>query len=261
MNARFSMEQFPHVADSSSRAEPDEAWLLAELLPSTVYDVLTPALWQSATMDAGALDVAVETCQSAPGCDEVYVPENYEPNYAYPLIAWLHAAGAPNGRLERRMRLVSERNYFGVSVPIADGKCVEEQVFETVARLRRRYHLHTERIYLVGFGTAGTCALEAELSQPEWFGGIVAISAPLPRTKSLLARFKDLRGKRVLLGVSESAGVQAVSAVTDAQKLLWSAGMHVRTLECSASAESCPALLRELDRWIMQAIEQPELVC
>jgi phospholipase/carboxylesterase len=261
MNGRFSMEQFPHVADPSSRAEPEEARLLAELLPSTACDVLTPALWQSGTMDAGASDAAVETADATSGCDEVYVPENYEPNYAYPLIAWLCPAGAPKGRLERRMRLVSERNYFGVSVPIAEGDCVEEQVFETVARLRRRYHLHTERIYLIGFGAAGTRALEAGLSQPDWFGGIVAISAAFPRTKCLLARFDDLRGKRVLLGIGENDDATTAIAIADAQKLLWSAGMHVRMIECSASAESCPALLRELDRWIMQAIEQPELVC
>lgn len=261
MNVRFSMEQFPHVADASCRAEPDEARLLAELLPSTVCDVLTPALWQSGTTEAGPLDAAVESEADTSGCNEVYVPENYEPNYAYPLIVWLRPAAAPKGRLERRMRLVSDRNYFGVSVPIAEGDCVEEQVFETVARLRRRYHLHTERIYLVGFGAAGTRALEAGLSQPEWFGGIVAISAAFPRKKCLLARFDDLRGKRVLLGVGESDDATTAVAIADTQKLLWNAGLNVRTLECSASAESCPALLRELDRWIMQAIEQPELVC
>ena len=37
--------------------------------------------------------------------------------------------------------------------------------------------------------------------------------------------------------------------------------MQVSAVASPAGADSQLSLLREIDRWIMQAIEQPELVC
>jgi phospholipase/carboxylesterase len=126
--------------------------------------------------------------------------------------------------------------------------------------LRRRFHLHTERVYLVGFGEAGSQALETGLSQPGWFGGIAALSAAWPEKQHLLARFNELRGRRVLLGIDERDDVSIVSDVMYTQQLLRSAGMHVTALASSAGRERYRNLLREVDRWVMQGIEQPEMV-
>jgi phospholipase/carboxylesterase len=192
--------------------------------------------------------------------DEIYVPDYYEPNYAYPLIVWLSAAAARR-RLQRLMRTVSERNYFGVTVPVVDGDAVEEQLFDTFVRLRRRYHLHTERVYLLGFGDFGTLALRTALSRPAWFAGVATISARWPESPRLLAQYDELRGKRVLLGIGETDSAAIVSDAMYVQQLLWSAGMHVTALAAPGGADADQCLLREVDRWIMQGIEQPELVC
>jgi len=45
------------------------------------------------------------------------------------------------------------------------------------------------------------------------------------------------------------------------QQLLWSAGMHVTALAAPPGRDTDHCLLREVDRWIMQGIEQPEPVC
>jgi phospholipase/carboxylesterase len=145
---------------------------------------------------------------------------------------------------ERIMRMVSERNYFGVALPIVDTNRVEEQLQAAFTRLRRRYHLHTERVFLVGIGEAGTQALATGLGRPEWFGGVAAISSPWPDAPRLLARYDELRGKRVLLGVDDRDDEALVCGVERAQKLLWTAGMHVTTLSCSNGGKSCPALFR-----------------
>jgi phospholipase/carboxylesterase len=204
----------------------------------------------AAHAEAAALDV-----------DDLYVPQRYEANYAYPLLAWLAPAGGTFGRLQRLMPMISERNYFGVLLPVADPDKIDEHLFDAFLRLRRKYHLHTERVYLVGFGEAGTQALKTALNQPDWFAGVAAISARCPDSPRLLARFDKLRGKRVLLGIEETGNAPVVADCLYMQQLFWSAGMHVTALAASPGRDCRRSLLREIDRWVMQAIEQPELVC
>ncbi len=251
MNARYTFEAFEKTASPASDRETAPDDYAPGLLPSAGCEVLTAATLENST----------ETGDSLLDVDDLFVPEHYEPNYAYPLIAWLTPRSGSNGRLQRLMRMVSERNYFGVSVPIVDAEGIEQQLLETFLSLRRQYHLHTERVYLLGFGQCGTLALQAGLSQPEWFAGIAAFSARWPDTPRLLSRYDDLRGKRVLLGIGETDSAPIVSDALYMQQLLWSAGMHVTARAASTGPEADRGLLREVDRWIMQAIEQPELVC
>ncbi len=190
--------------------------------------------------------------------DDAYVPDHYEPNYAYPLIAWLHTEAPRRALWKRLMRQISERNYVGASIVLDDPEQDEEQIFEAVARLRRRFHLHTERVYLLGFEDAGTRALRLAFKRPEWFGGVAAISARFPKIARPLARFEALRGRRVLLGLDERDSGALTADVQRTRRLLWSAGMQV-TCCMSSGGDRHAALFREIDRWIMQGIEQPEV--
>lgn len=259
MNARFSSNLFEQPQDSADLQNLAHEADLAELIPSAGRDVMTAR--SAPTMDFAMEPVAEPVAEAAAGLDEVFIPDHYESNYAYPLLVWLQTTTWPPGGFERIMRMVSERNYFGVALPVVDADRMEEQLQETVARLRRRYHLHTERVFLVGIGEAGTRALSTGLGRPDWFGGVAAISSPWPTESRLLARYDELRGKRVLLGVDDRDDDALVEGVERAQKLLWTAGMHVTTLSCSNGGKTCPGLFRELDRWFMQSVEQPELVC
>ena len=47
----------------------------------------------------------------------VFVPENYEPNYAYPLVVWLHDAGRSERDIVDVLPHISMRNYFGPGPP------------------------------------------------------------------------------------------------------------------------------------------------
>jgi hypothetical protein len=46
----------------------------------------------------------------------LFAPLHYEPNYAYPLIVWLHGAGGSEHELAERMPHVSPRNYLGLAL-------------------------------------------------------------------------------------------------------------------------------------------------
>jgi phospholipase/carboxylesterase len=251
MTARFSPESLASRQSCASRAEAISDAIADELLPAETCELVPES---PADAVAGTL---VSTTES----DEVYVPENYEPNYAYPLIVWLSPSTGGANRLRQLMPVISERNYFGVSLPYIDPTELDESLPALFSRLRRKYHLHTERVYLAGIGAAGTQALATGLSQPDWFGGIAALSARWPEAPQLLQRFGDLRGKRVFVGVDAGESASVVADALYAQQLLWSAGMQVSAVASPTGTDSQRSLLREIDRWIMQAIEQPELVC
>ena len=44
----------------------------------------------------------------------IFTPQHYEPNYAYPLIVWLHGPDDDQRQVNRVMPLVSLRNYTAV---------------------------------------------------------------------------------------------------------------------------------------------------
>ena len=254
MTARFSPELLaPRRSSQSSvaRAESASESIAHALPPSASCDVL-PVLPVGAGTD-GIASLAAD--------EDIYVPESYESNYAYPLIVWLVPPEGAELRLHRLMPMISERNYFGVAMPCRDVAEIEERLPLLFGRLRQQYRLHTERVFLAGIGASGTDALVTSLSHPHWFGGIAALSARWPETPQLLRRFSELRGKRVFLGVDSGESASVIADALYAQQLLWSAGMQVSAFASPAGADRLPSLLREIDRWIMQTIEQPEMVC
>lgn len=187
--------------------------------------------------------------------DEVYIPDHYEPNYPYPLMVWIVPESAPRGILKPLMRRISERNSCGVVIRATGPGLLEDRLMATVARMRRRYHIHSERVYLAGSGELATRALALGLSRPEWFGGIIALSPQLPLGQRPLSQFDALRGKRVFLAACDNDRRQ-VGEIEALQKLLWSAGLSVRACACESPEPDDRGLLREIDRWMIQAIEE-----
>lgn len=210
--------------------------------------------------------------------DAVFVPEAYEPNYAYPLIIWLTDTTTRQYELCRVMPQISTRNYFGVSLSsdnvesgewkVESGEgtfdtlglprlnTLEQRLFDTVVKMRNVYHIHSERIYLAGFGSAATQALQIGLSHPEWFAGVAAIAAEFPKSPRLLSRLHDVRGMRVFLG----AGSQDAAAIDNLQRtgrLLHTAGLRVCSRLYDTGREVVRPMLQEIDRWVMREMCQP----
>ena len=199
----------------------------------------------------------------------LFVPDNYEPNYAYPLIVWL---SGPDGQtLSSVMPHISTQNYLGLSLSYTQGGRVldalgdglrgevgsthlEDHLYDSVCRLRRCYHVHSERIYVAGFAGGATAALSLLLQRPEWLAGAIALHGPLPDRRRALARFRDLRGKRALLATGSRDTVATAGQIIGTGRLLHSAGLNVTTRVEDAGHELKPAALSQIDHWLMEGL-------
>ncbi len=199
----------------------------------------------------------------------VYLPEHYEAGYAYPLIVWFHGDGASEAELANVMPSVSDRNYIGVALrgdvtsgpgfgwsPAgAQSQELIDDVRSIVTALRREYHIHSERIYLAGFGSGATTAVQLMLAKPEWFGGVISFSGEMPKPEAPLVRIDELKDKRILLATSLNSSTTGVGDVVAAGRLLYSVGMKVGT-RVYQDAQNTPTIkmLRDLDSWLMDDI-------
>lgn len=243
MTARFSTAQFRAAAPSQAE---DTAWHDEPARKGSI----------ASAHPATELDVGVATAVAPAALPEVFVPDHYEENYAYPLIMWLGGEGSSAGRLPKLMRKISDRNLVGAIVHPMPGERLEDRVVSAIAAVRRQLHVHSERIFLAGVGEHAAQALALGLSRPEWFGGMIAIAPRFPQGSRMLSQFPALHGKRVFLAAKDEPGGR--EGVLETQRLLWSAGMSVRAWQAAGREELDRGILREIDRWVIEGIVESE---
>ncbi|MFN0054845.1 MAG: hypothetical protein ACKV0T_21955 [Planctomycetales bacterium] len=210
----------------------------------------TASLPEAATFCHATLEVAFSPLPLA----DVFVPEHYEANYAYPLVVWLTAQGNPASDARRLTRSLSERNYFGAALPLGEPETLENRLVQRMADLRRQFHLHSERVFVAGCGEFGSAALQLGLAHPEWFGGMIALDAWMPEVKRRFPQYQALRGKRVFLAATEGDPT-ASTAVRATQRMLWTAGMAVTARSSDSSPEGEAGLFRAIDRWLIEGLD------
>lgn len=213
---------------------------------------------------------ALQPAREAQGCQRphaVYMPEHYEAGYAYPLIVWFHGDETSENELAEVMPSISDRNYIGVALrgdvavgsgfgwSSASSPELLQDIRAIVTSLRREYHIHSERIYLAGFGSGATTAIQVMLAKPEWFGGVISFSGEMPKPDAPLAATDELKNKRILLATSLGSTTTGVGDVVATGRLLYSVGMQVGT-RVYQNAEKAPStkMLRDLNSWLMDDI-------
>ena len=197
--------------------------------------------------------------------EDVFIPEAYEPNYAYPLIVWLLDENENPAELPKRMRQISTRNYFGAalrcSVPVADDvegfTALQQRLADLALRSRCEFHIHSERIFVAGFDRHGTTALQLCLARPDWLAGAAVLGGQLPEMPRLLHRFRDLRGKRVFLATGDRDELAPAADLRRTSRLLYTAGLRTCGRLIDAGHEITRSMLVEVDRWVMQEIHRP----
>ena len=209
----------------------------------------------------------------------VFIPDQYEKGYAYPLVVWFHDRGGSEEELHRVMPLISERNYFGVSLRGTASHSqggfhwksdphsmmdLEFHLSQALTELHEDWHLHPERIYLAGINSGASIALRLMFQRPEWFAGATVLGGKLPDHSQLGLNYRHLPGKRLNLGMSTRQGKKMQTELQHKLRLLHTTGMTVeiendRGRSFEASARSA-AYLAQMNEWIMQGIASATFV-
>jgi phospholipase/carboxylesterase len=207
-----------------------------------------------------------------------FLPTGYEPNYPYPLLVFLHGHGGSEEQILRLAPQLSRRNYvcIGLRGPRALGlrdngrpayswgaegqtdARIEEYVFRAVEQTRRHFHVHSERIYLAGFHEGATLAYRLGMLFPERFAGIIALNGVMPRRGGPLLRLPDVRRLRVLIGHGIANAVVPLELARQDFRLLYTAGLSVRIHTYAANHRIHCDMLRDINRWVMQAISDDD---
>jgi phospholipase/carboxylesterase len=206
-----------------------------------------------------------------------FLPTGYEPNYPYPLLVFLHNHGGSEEQILRLAPRLSRRNYISIALrgphrlhPRPDGRpgyswgldggdvMVEEYVFRAVEQTRRHYHVHSERIYLAGFCEGATLAYRLGLLYPDKFAGVVSLNGCIPRRGGPLLRLPEVRQLRVLIGHGIANAIVPVTLARNDFRLLYTAGLSVRMHTYPANHRIHRDMLRDINRWIMQQVNEDE---
>lgn len=207
-----------------------------------------------------------------PAPQATFTPIHYEPNYAYPLLVWLHGHASNEHELRQVMPQVSMRNYVAVAPqgPWMDTRqrgrhgwrqasdvieVAETRVADCIAASKRRFNIHPNRIFLAGYGSGGTMAVRVAWNDPAHFAGVASLNGPLPTQQSPLRRVNELRQLPCLLAMARDSQAYPSARVCEDLQLLHAAGCTVALRQYPGADGLAKWMLADLDRWIM------ELVC
>ena len=208
----------------------------------------------------------------------IFVPQRYEECYAYPLIIWLHSDDTDEDQLEDVMEAISPQNYVGLSLRANQHNTLSggyrwnldaaqfgsvplpELLHATTCRLRRAFHIHSERIFLAGSGSGADSALQLLVHRPDWFAGAILLD-PMGKPESLQAeRLTGLRGKPVLQTQSKQASNEQLARNIETVRLMRAAGTRMQLELTDGNIDPTSKDVRFLDHWIMEQLNRTALV-
>ena len=239
---------------------------LSPLASSPVSEPVAQAVSRSApnAFSGSVTSAEQDTC--------LFGPLQYEKNYAYPLIVWLHADGQNPTQLQSILPSISMQNYFGVAPqgPVGNFQCgyfweqdfdaiqaAQESVFAAIQDASSRFNIAKNRIFLAGLGGGGTMALRIAMSQPEQFAGVIALNGPMPEGHSVLARWKEARQLPVFWAHHQASQgkTSASSMCRNFQELFTFGFLNLVAREYPTLKNLEDLAPREINRWIMEQIQ------
>jgi|YNPBryunderm2012_1023409.scaffolds.fasta_scaffold14259_2 phospholipase/carboxylesterase len=203
-----------------------------------------------------------------------FLPEGYEPRYPYPLLVLFHGHGQNEEQVLRLAPRVSRRNFVAISLrgpellgtrldgrpccgwgdglPDAD-EIIEESVVRAVEQTRRTYHIHSERVYLVGVNEGAKAAYQTAFKLSGRIAGIIALNGQIPRPApgTPLFRLQQVRKLRVLIGHGIANVQVPLSLAERDHRLLYAAGADVTFHRYPTTHRLHPDMLKDVNRWVI----------
>ena len=202
-----------------------------------------------------------------------FLPADYQPRYPYPLVVLFHGNGGSEESAGRLVPRLSRRNYIGVSLrgpddlgARADGRRAFgwagadagetlDYLTAAVEQTRRTYHVHSERVYLVGVAEGAGVAYRAGLALADRVAGVVALNGQMPKPAGApLFRLAAVRGFPVLIGHGVANAAVPFAAAERDFRLLYGAGADARLTGYPTTHKLHPNMLRDVNRWIMGGV-------
>ena len=199
-----------------------------------------------------------------------FAPLHYEPNYAYPLLIWLHNCGGDERQLNRVMPHISMRNYVAVGVrgpsPCEDRRgftwrqeedaihAAEQRVLDAIHDASGRFNINHQRVFVAGYETGGSMAFRLALRRPGKFAGALGISSPFPTSGAPLAKFSHLRDLPLFLAYSRDSLVYTTDDLCEQLPLFHSAGLKVAIRQYPCGDELTTQMLQDMDSWMMEQV-------
>lgn len=206
--------------------------------------------------------VALPGAPSRPA--RVYLPTDYQPKYAYPLVVLFHAGGECEGHAARFVPQLSRRNYVALCLRGGikrglrpDGRpayewdtAADRGAKAALAYALGTYSVHPDRVFLVGAGEGAAAACRFGLAMRDRVAGVVALNGPLA-----LGRVPETN-LRVLIAHGAANPVAPLADARRAAARLSAAGATVRFNRYAAAQRVHADMLRDANRWIMAQIAE-----
>jgi len=203
-------------------------------------------------------------------------PIHYEPNYAYPLIVWLHGNGGDHREIHQVMPHISLRNFVGASVCAPDRvsrkqahgagqgyiwkqtnqgiEAAESRVIDVVRKAAAKYNIHHSRIYLAGFEAGGTMALRLAMRTPSLFGGAISLCGGFPAGMAPLAHLAAVRDLPLMVSFGRDSKTYSVEHICKELPLLHTAGLKVALRQYPCADEINTKMLQDVNHWVMEQV-------
>jgi phospholipase/carboxylesterase len=198
-----------------------------------------------------------------------FLPTGYEPRYPYPLLVFFHGHGGNEEQILRLAPRLSRRNFIAIGLrgPVGLGEAkhgpafgwgdgrhaslVEDYLLRAVEQTRRKYHVHSERVYLAGIADGAGMAYRLGMTFADRLAGVVSLNGAMPRVNRPLLdlpRARDL-GVFIAHGIANSHIAWALARRD--YRVFCAAGMPVTMLSYATTHKLHPHMLRDLNRWII----------
>jgi phospholipase/carboxylesterase len=207
---------------------------------------------------------------SAPS-NAFFLPQHFEPNYAYPLVVWLHGPHDNENQLKSVMPYVSMRNYVGVgprgttASELDDGSQIrfrwvqaethvhiaEQRVLEAIDEATRRWNIAHNRTFIAGLHCGGTMALRLALRNPERFAGALSFGGRFPTQFAPLARLHRVRQLPLFIAITAASKLYPQQDVCQHLRLFHAAHLKVTIHHYSGDDALTTQMLKDMDHWVM----------
>ena len=201
----------------------------------------------------------------------LFRPMHYEPNYAYPLVIYLHGPRGSQRQLDDLMPALSARNYTAIApqgilqhprsgycwgtAPTAREVTVAfDRVMACIDVASEKLSIHPDRVFLVGYGCGGTMAMRLALKAPSLLAGAASLCGGFPIGEAPLSNLRNCRKLPLWLAAGREGKRYTIEQSCEELRLFHAAGMSVSLRQYPGGDDVDTNMLRDLNSWMMERI-------